>query len=301
MNYLKLLIVSMIWGGTFIAGRLISPDIEPMASSAFRFLIASGVLLISMFWMGGLKPLTLKQGVTICFLGFVGIFMYNVFFFKGLQLIPASRASLIVAINPAMIALASFFFLRERLTLINVFGLILSLVGVSFIVGQGSLVVDGFGLGDLSILMCVVSWVCYTVFSKTISSEIGAFHTVTYSILFGTGLLVMGCWVTGVDMSLKRVSDVDWIAYVYLGGFGSALAYILYYQGIQALGATRSGVFIGLSPLTAVLIGVIWLEETMTVFQIVGGFLVITGVYLCNMKKALRSYTSDVRFDDGRA
>ena len=74
----------------------------------------------------------------------------------------------------------------------------------------------------------------------------------------------------------------QWLSLVYLGVLGSALAYIGYYDGIRKIGATRSGVFIALSPLTAVLLGALLLGEHLTLAMYLGGALILAGIYLCN-------------------
>jgi len=72
------------------------------------------------------------------------------------------------------------------------------------------------------------------------------------------------------------------LSLLYLGVLGSALAYIGYYDGIRRIGATRSGVFIALNPLTAVICAALFLGEPLTVPMIVGGALILLGIYLCN-------------------
>lgn len=106
--YLKLSMVTMIWGGTFVAGRILSDALAPLLAASLRFLLASVALLL--FLALARIPLarpTLKQGVQLAVLGFFGILFYNLCFFYGLHYINASRASLIVALNPAVIGLAS--------------------------------------------------------------------------------------------------------------------------------------------------------------------------------------------------
>jgi len=114
--YLKLAMVTMIWGGTFVAGRILSDALAPLFAASLRFLLASGALLVFLGLAGiPLARPSLKQGVQLAVLGFFGIFFYNLCFFYGLQYINASRASLIVALNPAVIGLASWWLFKERL------------------------------------------------------------------------------------------------------------------------------------------------------------------------------------------
>lgn len=291
--YVQLISVSVIWGGTFVAGRFISGGITPLLAASIRFLIASFALIIFLLVTRTpfVKP-NPRQILQLIMLGFFGIFLYNICFFYGLHYVNASRASLIVALNPAVIALASYLFFNEKLSASKVIGILLCLVGAGLvIVSKNTNVFAGSHLswtGDALILGCVLSWVIYSVFSKKISSDIGPLHTVTYSILIGTLMLCSATFAFGkVDIfSLSRISLSQCLSLLYLGVLGSALAYILYYDGIQKIGATRSGVFIALNPMTAVLLGALLLGEQLTFLMCAGGVLVVFGIYLSNRSSA---------------
>ena len=104
--YLKLVLTAIFWGGTFIAGRVVSQQVSPFSAAFFRFIMASLCLLLVIRLKEGRFPLPAKQQLFPLFLlGLTGIFAYNYFFFKGLKLVEAGRASVIVAQNPIVIAL----------------------------------------------------------------------------------------------------------------------------------------------------------------------------------------------------
>ena len=106
--YAKLVAVSCLWGGTFVAGRYLSADVAPLLSASVRFVLASLTLLLVLSLKGQLvRQVTASQALQLVLLGFFGVFAYNLFFFYGLHYISSSRASLIVALNPALIVLGS--------------------------------------------------------------------------------------------------------------------------------------------------------------------------------------------------
>lgn len=230
-----------------------------------------------------------NQLLVLLALAFFGIFSYNVFFFSGLHHIEASRASLIVAITPAIMALASFLILKERLSFMRILGIAFCLAGAGVVITSGkSNIFDNSGAqtlwGDLLMLGCVVSWVIYSVFSKKLAHAIGPLHTVTYSILLGASMLIGATIAMGhlKISSLASLTPSSITVLLYLGILGSALAYIWYYDAIQKIGATRSGAFIALNPLTAVLLGSLILGESLTLPACMGGALVIAGICFCN-------------------
>ena len=103
LTYCKLAIVTMIWGGTFVAGRFLADQLNPLLAASLRFILASLALLLFMVCARiRLTRPNLRQLAQLALLGFFGIFFYNLCFFYGLQYINASRASLIVALNPAV-------------------------------------------------------------------------------------------------------------------------------------------------------------------------------------------------------
>ncbi|MGL5954809.1 MAG: DMT family transporter, partial [Providencia rustigianii] len=83
---------------------------------------------------------------------------------------------------------------------------------------------------------------------------------------------------------ITHLSSNDFISLVYLGILGSALAYVWYYQGVDKLGAASAGSFIALNPLTAVIIGTLFLNEKITSMVLLGGCVIVLGLVITNRK-----------------
>lgn len=288
-TYLKLAAVSMIWGGTFVAGRYLAASVDPLLAASLRFVLASLALLVFMAFaripLARPNPAQLAQLVA---LGACGIYAYNLCFFYGLQYINASRASLIVALNPAVIGLASWLLFRERLGRYKLLGIALCLGGAAtVIVSRNPQLLQGTAnawRGDLLIVGCVVGWGVYSLCSRGLNQSLGPLQTVTWSILLGTLMLVVTTLATGhlTLEGLRAIHMPQLLSLLYLGVLGSALAYIGYYDGLRQIGATRAGVFIALNPLTAVVCGALLLDEPLTWPMLGGGGVILLGIYLCN-------------------
>ncbi|MDP4573173.1 DMT family transporter [Pseudomonas sp. LPH60] len=287
--YCKLVAVTMIWGGTFVAGRYLAGGLSPWLAASLRFLLASLALLgfMAVARIALVRP-SLKQLSQLALLGFFGIFFYNLCFFLGLQQVNASRASLIVALNPAVIALASWALFKERLSRRKLLGILSCLSGAALVIcsRDPSALAAGAGgwYGDLLILGCVLGWGVYSLCSKGLNQHLGPLQTVTYSILMGTLMLWAATLARG-EFDLHAIVRLDLsqgLSLLYLGVLGSALAYIWYYDGLRRIGATRSGVFIALNPLTAVLLGALLLGEQLSLVMGMGGVLILGGIYQCN-------------------
>ena len=285
--YVRLALVAVAWGGTFIAGRSLA-GVAPMFSACLRFVLASAALSLFLLLSGkGFRRVNVRQAIVVTLLGFCGIFSYSFFFFSGLQYISASRAALIVALNPAVMTLIAYLFYRERVTALKVLGIVLCFCGVALVVGggeaQGAAGARGW-LGEALIGGCVLSWSAYSVFCKTVVRQLGPLHTVTYSIYAGTVMLVGYAAATGVLRmdAVWRFSMAEITSLFYLGVIGSAVAYIWYYEGIKQIGVARASVFIALNPLSAVLFGAAMLGEQLTLATLLGGVLILGGIVVEN-------------------
>lgn len=138
MVYMKLFLTAFFWGGTFIAGRTIAGHVGPFSAAFLRFFIASSLLIALAYRMeeNGLR-VERRQIIPLVLLGLTGVFSYNMCFFKGLERIEAGRASLIIATNPVFISLLSSYFFRERLTLLKLAGILLSVSGAVVVISRG--------------------------------------------------------------------------------------------------------------------------------------------------------------------
>jgi len=284
--YLKLLGMALFWGGTFIAGRVIARDVGPYAAAFLRFLIASTFLFVVLLKEERkLPPITRGQVLPLILLGLTGVFAYNVFFFKGLKLIEAGRAAVIIANNPILIALFSALLFKERLTLIKTIGILLSVTGAVLAISRGnpaSLLQGGLGWGEVFIGACVLSWVTFSLLGKTVMAGLSPLTSVTYSAAIGAAALFIPACYDGLLQGLMHYGWSAWIGVFYLGFFGTVLGFVWYYEGIQAIGPTKAGLFINFVPISAIILAFIILDEPLTISLIGGAVLVSTGVYLTN-------------------
>jgi drug/metabolite transporter (DMT)-like permease len=221
----------------------------------------------------------------IILLGMTGVFAYNALFFKGLSLIEASRASLIVATCPVFIAVASVLLLHEKLTPVQAMGIPLSLLGAAVVISKGDLrqiVAGGVGRGELFILGCVLSWAVYSLLGKVTMRRLSPLVSVSYSSLAGTVALAVPALHEGLTHTIRHVSLLDWTSIAYLAVFGTVIGFVWFYQGVKLIGTTRAGLFINLIPISAVILAFFLLKEPMTWSLAVGAVLVLSGVYLTN-------------------
>ncbi len=283
--YVKLLLTAVFWGGTFVAGRSLAQNVGPFSAAFFRFAVAS-LLLVIITWKaeGKLVILKKRQLLPVFLLGLTGVFCYNLFFFKGLKLIEAGRAAIIIANNPIFIALFSAVLFKEKLNALKTTGIILSVSGaiVAITKGNPGMVLQGnLGWGEFYILLCVASWVIFSLLGKAVMSDLSPLASVTYSALTGTLLLFLPAYREGLAKCMYY-SVYDWWHIFYLGFFGTVLGFVWFYEGIRQIGPTKAGLFINFVPISAILLAFFILAEPLTISLLIGTLLVTTGVYLTN-------------------
>ncbi len=286
MIYLKLLLTMALWGGTFIAGRLVAQEMGAFAAAFCRFAVAFLALVALTYAVEGTLPRPPKHlWWSIVGLGLTGIFAYNVFFFSGLKTVEAGRAALIIALNPVAIALGAAVFFKDPLTPRKGLGIGLSLLGAGVVISGGNplaLVRGEVGRGELLILGCVVSWMSYTLLGKRVMQELSPFAATTYACGVGALMLLGPALGDGLLAVIPTASPIAWASILYLGVLGSAVGFSWYYDGLHQLGPARAGVFINLVPVFAILLAAVMLNETPTPSLLLGGLLVMLGVILTN-------------------
>ena len=287
--YVKLLLTAIFWGGTFIAARVVAQNVGPFSASFLRFAIASIFLVFITIRMEGKIPRLKKhQILPVILLGLTGVFAYNVFFFSGLKTVTASRASIVIAMNPIFITIFAYTLFKEKLTRINVIGILLCVLGAIIVISKGNpvaMIQEGLGTGELYILGCVASWVLYSLIGKIAMKDMSPLAAVTYSCLVGDILLFLPACMEGMPGNIAVYSAVDWSGIFYLGFFGSVLGFTWYYQGIKKIGASKASVFINFVPISAVILACLILKEKLDLSLITGAIMVIGGAYLTNRKQ----------------
>ena len=284
--HFKLLLTAIFWGGTFIAGRTLSDHVAPFSAAFLRFFIASIPLLYMTYRMEGRFPPIQKEKIFyLLLLGLTGVFLYNVFFFKGLRLIHAGRASLVIANNPVFIAIASFFLFKEKLNAVKIVGILVSVSGAMVAISRGNLqgmLTESIGRGEIFIFFAVLSWVSYSLIGKRVMQDFSAIEAVTYASVTGAIMLFPAALAEGMSTDIFEYSAANWISLFYLGFFGTVLGFVWYYEGIKKLGLAKASLFINFVPISAIILAFLFLDEPITISLLAGAAMVSLGVYLTN-------------------
>jgi drug/metabolite transporter (DMT)-like permease len=284
--YLELIFAAVVWGISFIATKVAVADVPPAVVVWLRFTIGLIILFVFMLFRGMLRLPTFKDGLYFALLGFIGISFHQWLQSTGLVTSQASTTSWIVSTAPIFIALLAWVFLREKLGRLALLGIGLATLGVLLVVSKGnfsSLFTGSMGTpGDLLVLISAPNWAVFSVLSRSALNKFPALFVLFYVMLFGwmfssIHFLSIQGWTF-----LPQISSSGWLAVGFLGIGCTALAYIFWYDGLQAITATQAGVFLYIEPLVSLVAAALILGETITLPALLGGSFILLGVWLVN-------------------
>ena len=284
-TYVKLIGAMFMWGGTWIAGRIVAQElVAPLAAPAVRFLLA-GIVLggFALVTEGRVpRPQSGAEWGIVSGLAITGIFLYALCFFYGLKHITAGRGALVVALNPVVVALAAWFLGQERMTPAKGAGVAIALAGCLTVIGNGdpfALVHGAVGIGEWLIIGCVLCWTAYTFIGRRATQTLSPLGATLWASLLGALLLGVTALIQG-GTDLREWSAAVWASVVFLAIGGTALGFTWFADGVKRLGAARASAFVNLVPVFAVLQAAVLLDERLGFAVLGGGLLVIAGVWL---------------------
>ncbi len=287
LAWLALLLPPLLWAGNFAVGRAVRDDVPPMMLAFARHFVALAALLpfgwaamrrdIKRYWA------CRWQLVAVSLTGMVA---FNVLVYVGLHATTASNAQLLNSTIPVLIVLLGGLLFRQRLGIIQIFGLVLSCAGVLTIVLRGDLarlVALQFSSGDLIVLAAMASFALFSVLLHSLPADIdrlgllGAQLSLATVILFP---LLVWEYVAGTARATWNTAAVT--SMLYVGIAASLLANLLYMIGIARVGQARAGMFIHLVPLYGAIISTTLLGERLHAYHAIGMIAIMAGLACSN-------------------
>lgn len=280
--YIQLLITITVWGGYFVVAKRAVDEASPMALAAGRYLIGGAVLGVMAMRLGPWPRPDRRELGILAVMGLTSVFGFNVLAFMGLELAPASDAALVMPTVPSLfvIPLAAWL-LGERVGRWQVAGLGLLLLG-EFIVFRRALFAEGLGgerLAGIGLFVATAFlWAIYTLCTRLLGGRIGPVHATLYSVVIGLALLIpVGAWPLAEELT-GGASPGLWGALIYLGVLQTVLGLVWWFEGVQAIGASKAAVLNTLVPIVALFLAAVFLDEVPGLERVAGAGIVIAGV-----------------------
>ncbi|MEO3946554.1 DMT family transporter [Gorillibacterium sp. CAU 1737] len=277
--YLFLVLANLFWAGNYVFGKLVVAELSPVQMTFCRWAIA--ICLLFPIAQIAEKPdwrAVWRKWPLLLLMGLLGVIGYNFLLYEALRFTTSLNASLVNAMNPALIVLGAALFLKERLTVSSVAGLLVSLVGVLLVLTKGSpalILQMAYNTGDLIMLAAISVWTAYSLLGRR-TRGIPPITATAVSALLGLTVLLPFFLASGNPFPLSGKAV---IGILYIGLFPSVASFIFWNAGIRKVGASRSGVYMNLITVFTAVLSVL-MGNAIENSQIVGGLLVFAGVYL---------------------
>lgn len=216
----------------------------------------------------------------------LGIVINQLLFIKGLSMTFSIHASLLMLTTPIFITIIAAFILKEHLHKFKILGLLLGISGALVLImarkntGNGSNVL----WGDIFVIVNAICYSCYFILVKPLMKRYSAMSVIRVLFTIGTFIALPICWneFRAIPWSSYTILSTSILLLIVVGGTFFAYTFNLY--GIKHLGASVSGSYIYTQPFFATVIAMIFMNETLDIYKIIGGIFIFSGVYFVTKK-----------------
>jgi len=277
---------AFFWSFSFIWFKIASLGYNPITVVIFRLAISALLMTTIAFGLKRLQKPTKKDFWLFVLMSFFEPFLYFIGESFGLKYISSTVAAVIVATIPLISPVAAWFFYREKVKWMNALGLLFSFVGVGMVVLNGSFRFDASPLGVSLEFLAVLSAISYSIVLRNLVGRYNTFTIIAYQNIIGV-VLFLPIWLIFEfnDFVARPFHPQAFKAIIFLAVFASTLAFVFFTQSIRRLGVNRSNTFINLIPVFVAILSFFILNENLGVQQIVGIVVVVTGLFLAQIKR----------------
>lgn len=278
--HLAAICVVAIWGTTFISTKLIlNEGLSPSSIMFYRFAMA--YICMWIFSRERLFAKNLKDELILMLAGLCGGTLYFVTENEALKITLASNVSLILCTAPIITMFMNRIFVKDvRLSNRLFIGSAVAMIGVGFVIYNGSNILKINPLGDMLCIVAAVSWAIYTIIIKQLDSKYSITFITRKVFLYGLICLLPMFIFEPLDFDIKvLIKPVVWGNLLFLGILASFVCFLVWNIIVKKLGAVQTSNYIYLSPLVTLVTAFMVLGETISMVAIIGAVLILTGVY----------------------
>lgn len=281
----NLSLAMIIVGSSVVFGKIITYSFPVFLASGLRFAIASAVMLpLLLKYEKNVFHLSAKDFWRLLIMAFCGQFVFTFLLLLGLRYTSAIEAGIITSTSPAMMALVTFIFFREKPGLYQLIAIAMVVAGVIMVngfIGVGTVSMPARHLfGNILMIGAVVGEAFFLLMRKRISSDISNLALTGYLCFLGFVLFLPLSVYEARSFDFSAVSPGAWGAMLYFGAVFTVLAYAFWFQGVSRVSGSTAGVFTAVMPVSAVVLSCFFLKEPFTLHHALGGALILSAILL---------------------
>lgn len=274
------------WGASIVAQKWALGSLSAIEVSLLRGFGALALLVPLWWWQEGTTTkLTARDAATLAVLS-LGVLGNHLLTLFGLRYVEAAVGGVIIGAAPAITALLASIILRDLPFRVVALGCAVSFAGVAMVSAAGSSGGAGASpwLGGALVVLAQICWALYSIGGRHIMDRLSPltvnWTTLAFSVLPQIPLLWMD--QKAVTAGMDSVVPSAWLAVAFLVIFPTAIGQQAWLYGVKGVGPSRAGIFINLIPVSALLLSVMILGETLDAPKVAGIVLILAGVWLVN-------------------
>lgn len=284
--YISVLLAMIFWSMSYIWIKVIYQYYNPITTVFLRLSIAAPVLFIVVKGIKKLQKIRIKDFKYLVLISLLQPFLYFLCESYSLKFVSATIAAVITSTIPLFVPIVAYFLLKERLSRLNIIGLLVSFLGILLVIIKDDFSLSASLLGIVLLFFAVAAGVGYTTSVKKMTLKYNPMTIVTYQNIMGVFWFLPLFLLVDVRPFLQaRPSFYAIASLVMLALLASALAFILFTYAIKVLGASRSSMFTNCVPVFTAFMAWLFLKEELTLRMIVGIAVVITGLLMSQVKR----------------
>lgn len=284
--YLQLFMAMFLAGSSVVVGKLIINVFPIFLSQGITLLIALiGIFPLAWIFEGNVFKVRIakKDLVYMWLQALTGMFLFRLFLLYGLKLTTATESGIITSTNPAILAILSLIFLKEKINIKTWLGIAICIAGIILInFMKTSELSSNLSLrlfGNFLILLAVVGESLFTIFRKKISFNDKPITSTLIIIVFSFLMFLPISVFESSRFDYSGLIFYDFIPLIIYGFFCTVIAYICWFSGVAKVKISVAAGFTGIMPVSSVVLSFLILGETITWQHIVGVIIVLIGIY----------------------
>jgi len=279
-DWLLLGLLSILWGGSFFFNGVVLKELPPFTLVFLRVALAT-LMLLPLLWFYRIRfPAGLSGWKPFVAIGLFNNVLPFSLIVVGQTYIPSGLASILNATTPLFTVAVMTAAGEEKLQARRIAGVVVGLIGVIVLQSDGFMLERGQGLGILLCLTAALSYGVSALVARRLPSDVPPLGAATFQMLVSTAMMIVVAGVVERPWQLPMPGPTTWLAVIGLAALSTALAYIVFFQILRSSGATNVMLVTLLIPVTAILLGVLVLGETISLREIVGALVIGSALLL---------------------